>query len=101
MPPRFVRSADVRLYTATTPDNLPVLTINAGSVAEACHVLRTILGADDGLLVRIASASEADAWRATASSVERSKMRRRSRKKNPGTTDVPGRVVQTEESLSV
>jgi hypothetical protein len=65
----------MRLYTAFD-GNQPMLTINAGSIAEARYVLAAILGCDDGITVRQATPAEADAWRQTASAVERQKMRR-------------------------
>jgi hypothetical protein len=86
----------VRIYTATTHDNQPVVSVNAGSVREARRVLAAILGTDDGMVVRLASASEAAEWRATASSVERRKMRRMA-KKSRDTANAPKQLADAAD----
>ena len=91
----------MRIYTAISSNNQPMMSVNAGSVAEARHVLTSILGDDGDLTVRRASESEAAAWLQTASSVERRrKMLRRVHKKSPTPIGDAG-VSSTEVSLAV
>jgi hypothetical protein len=75
----------MRCYTACC-DGLPACTINAHTIHEARIVLTALIG-DSNMTVRLATASEADAWRQTAGSVERSKMQKV--KKARATTNVP------------
>jgi hypothetical protein len=76
----------MRCYTACC-DGLPACTINTHTIQEARRVLTALIG-DSDMTVRLASASEADAWRATARSADREKMRRRL-KKNRGAVNAP------------
>jgi hypothetical protein len=64
----------VRLYTLLNDDE-PMLTVNADSSREAQNVLSALIG-DSDLTVRRASPAEAGAWLQTASTADRSKMRR-------------------------
>jgi hypothetical protein len=90
----------MRVYTAYF-DGQPACSIAAHTISEARYVLAAILGCDVGITVRRATDDETAAWLATASKVERSKMRRRlTPKKNPAATNATGRKSQ-EYSMPV
>jgi hypothetical protein len=68
----------VRLYTMLENGHA-ALTVNADCILEARNVLTALIG-DGDLIVRRATPSEADAWLTTASTADRRKMRRLTKK---------------------
>ena len=88
----------MRLYTAFD-GNQPMLTVNAGSIAEARYVVSAILGGVDGIAVRAATSNEVRAWRQTATIADRDKMRRLPKKTPAPLVDAGG--VQQGEAATV
>jgi hypothetical protein len=84
----------MRCYTACC-DGLPACTIGAHTIQEARRVLTALIG-DSDMTVRLATTNEATAWRATARSADREKMRWLP-KKSHGTTNAPKQLADAAD----